>query len=150
MGQLLAAPLSKHTKLGGFIATRESSSKELLPDERVIELICDGALTTTLCSRRSRYLVRSVQAGSIILSTLGSLYWKTLWPNETSNSYKEKSSARMLLLIAILLLGGCAFVVPYGNFKEPYAVFGFWTGSAIMALGFVLAYFLPVLCSVSM
>lgn len=102
-------------------------------------------------SKISGTLSGSVKAGIIILSTLVSLYWQTLWRDSKAADQIETSSPqtfgatvafqRMLLwLSAILLVVGTVYTLPHGAFSQPSSVIQFWIGSAIMTAGFVLAW----------
>ncbi|ESA36788.1 glycosyl transferase [Leptolyngbya sp. Heron Island J] len=91
-------------------------------------------------SKISGTLVGSFKAGTIILSTLAALYWKTLWPSDAVDFSHEKRQPILLFLSTLLLLAGTVYILPYGNFKEPFAVPHFWVGSACMGSGFVLSW----------
>ncbi|WP_017296810.1 hypothetical protein [Nodosilinea nodulosa] len=46
----------------------------------------------------------------------------------------------LLSLSALLLVAGAALTSPYGEFKDPAALHRFWTGAAVMGVGFVLSW----------
>lgn len=94
-------------------------------------------------SKISGTIAGSFKAGTIILSTLVSLYWQTLWRTQeidTPQQNKPKHQPGLLFLSAFLLVAGTAYTVPHGAFSEPASVIHFWIGSAIMGAGFVLAW----------
>ncbi|MGD1951829.1 MAG: glycosyltransferase family 2 protein [Leptolyngbyaceae cyanobacterium] len=93
-------------------------------------------------SKISGTISGSFKAGIIILSTLATLYWQTLWRDSVVDSDKEKKQTVLLFLSTFLLLAGTVYLLPYGNFKEQFAVIHFWIGSAVMGVGFVLAWML--------
>ncbi|MBX2863015.1 MAG: glycosyltransferase family 2 protein [Leptolyngbyaceae cyanobacterium MAG.088] len=93
-------------------------------------------------SKISGTLSGSIKAGTIILTTLAALYWQTLWRQPVVESGTEKKQSILLFLSAFLLVVGTVYILPYGNFKEQFAVFHFWIGSAIMGAGFILAWML--------
>ncbi|NEQ49812.1 MAG: glycosyltransferase family 2 protein [Leptolyngbya sp. SIO3F4] len=92
-------------------------------------------------SKISGTISGSFKAGTIILSTLASLYWQNLWRGSTKDSPRANSRG-LLFLSAFLLLVGTVYTLPHGAFSEPASVIQFWIGSAIMAVGFVLAWML--------
>ncbi len=51
-----------------------------------------------------------------------------------------KPESRWVGLSALLLLLGCAWVIPHGDFRQMGTVPQFWLGSGIMGLGFVLSW----------
>ncbi|WP_228016497.1 glycosyltransferase family 2 protein, partial [Leptolyngbya ectocarpi] len=85
-----------------------------------------------------------IKAGTIILSTLVRLYWQSLWrgadPSEQASASPSSLQQVLLFISAVLLVAGSAYVVPYGDFRETAAVVHFWIGSAVMGLGFMLAW----------
>ncbi|MEM7794363.1 MAG: glycosyltransferase family 2 protein, partial [Cyanobacteria bacterium P01_C01_bin.118] len=93
-------------------------------------------------SKISGTLSGSFKAGTIILTTLTTLYWQTLWRGHVVESDAEKKQPIVLFFSAFLLVVGTVYILPYGNFKEQFAVFHFWIGSTIMAAGFILAWML--------
>ncbi|NEZ55780.1 glycosyltransferase family 2 protein [Adonisia turfae] len=81
----------------------------------------------------------SFKAGTIILSTLASLYWQNLWRGSDQES-AQANAPGLLWMSALLLVAGAVYTLPHGAFSEPSSVIQFWIGSAIMAAGFVLAW----------
>ncbi|MEM7065013.1 MAG: glycosyltransferase family 2 protein [Cyanobacteria bacterium P01_B01_bin.77] len=92
----------------------------------------------------------SIKAGTIILSTLVSLYWQSLWRGSAAaKQAAAPPGSRVLLFVsALLLLAGSAYIVPHGDFRETAAVVHFWIGSAVMGLGFMLAWSLRSLSGI--
>ncbi|MEM8612765.1 MAG: glycosyltransferase family 2 protein [Cyanobacteria bacterium P01_H01_bin.105] len=90
-------------------------------------------------SKISGTISGSFKAGTIILSTLVSLYWQNLWRNRDVDT-PQKNRPGLLFLSAILLVAGTAYTLPHGAFSEPASVIHFWIGSAIMGAGFILAW----------
>lgn len=84
-------------------------------------------------SKISGTLSGSVQAGTIILTTLGKLYLQRLWG-------KQKLEFSLKWLSSFLLLLGCIWIIPYGDFRQVEAVPQFLVGIAIMSVGFVLSW----------
>lgn len=77
-------------------------------------------------SKISGTLSGSIQAGVVILSTVGKLYLRRIkFPHP--------------LIPSLLLLVGAALILPYGDFSQPEAVPHFWLGIGVMSLGFILA-----------
>ena len=99
-------------------------------------------------SKISGTIVGSFKAGTTILSTLAYLYWQSLWRGTearllTQPQEKSADSQRILLFFsAMLLVVGSVYVLPHGDFRATASVIHFWIGSAIMGLGFALAWFL--------
>ncbi|MBT9311128.1 glycosyltransferase family 2 protein [Leptothoe kymatousa] len=92
-------------------------------------------------SKISGTLGGSIQAGTIILSTLTQLYWHNLWRGGATPN-PEKHQPGLLFLSAFLLVAGTIYTLPHGAFSEPTSVIHFWIGSAIMGVGFILAWML--------
>lgn len=88
-------------------------------------------------SKISGTLKGSLQAGSIILATLGKLYLQR-WQQ---NQKKLNAPFPILLLISslLLLLGGIC-ILPYGNFQQPGIIPKFLVGICVMSLGFAFSW----------
>ena len=84
-------------------------------------------------SKISGTLYGSIKAGTVILSTLGYLYWRRLGLDRWGNSL-------LLSLSALFLLLGTILIIPYGDFREVDAVPKFWLGTSIMSLGFICSW----------
>jgi glycosyltransferase involved in cell wall biosynthesis len=77
-------------------------------------------------SKISGSLKGSFQAGTIILSTLGSLFLK-----------KPSTHWILTILSALLILLGTGLMLPHGDFRIPGTVPDFLVGAGIASLGFV-------------
>ena len=82
----------------------------------------------------------SIQAGIVILSTLGKFYGHHL--KRKVQVEIEKRAEFWQWLSGILLLLGAIFILPHGDFRQPEAVPQFWSGIAVMGGGFVLSWLL--------
>ncbi|MEM9806195.1 MAG: glycosyltransferase family 2 protein, partial [Cyanobacteria bacterium P01_D01_bin.56] len=65
-------------------------------------------------SKISGTLFGSIKAGTIILSTLATLYWQNLWRGSPVDSNKEKNARGLLFLSAFLLIVGTVYTLPHG------------------------------------
>ncbi|WP_299491728.1 glycosyltransferase family 2 protein [Acaryochloris sp. IP29b_bin.137] len=90
-------------------------------------------------SKISGTIKGSIQAGSVILSTLVILYGQHLQLLYAKSPLQKFS----VWLSAILLMAGCAMIVPYGDFTQLGMVPPFWRGVSVMGLGFVVSWLLP-------
>lgn len=96
-------------------------------------------------SKISGTISGSIQAGAVILGTLGKLYWqrwRSSYPMVADSVPKRGSWQRLLHpgLSALLLLTGCLLVLPYGDFRQTESFIGFGFGIGIMGLGFALTW----------
>ncbi|ERT09700.1 glycosyl transferase 2 family protein [Lyngbya aestuarii BL J] len=90
-------------------------------------------------SKISGTLSGSLKAGTIILTTLGKLYSK----NRLENTKIEKIKVNypiLKVLSSLLLILGCFWIIPYGDFRQVGAVPQFWIGITLMSLGFILSW----------
>jgi glycosyltransferase involved in cell wall biosynthesis len=85
-------------------------------------------------SKISGTLKGSLQAGSVILTTLGTLYLHHL------QTRIRTQSSRLLWLSALLLVLGSVLIIPHGNFQQAGEVPHFWLGIGVMSAGFVLSW----------
>ena len=86
-------------------------------------------------SKISGTLKGSVNAGVVILGTLGKLYSASLAKRlETSVAQRV-----LLILSACLLLAGSLLMEPAGDFRRIGSVPDFLTGAALMSLGFLIS-----------
>ena len=92
-------------------------------------------------SKISGTISGSIQAGVIILTTLGKLYWRHF--QHLVRAEIEKREKFWQWLSGILLLLGTILILPHGDFRQPEAVPQFWSGIAVMSGGFVLSWILP-------
>lgn len=95
-------------------------------------------------SKISGTIKGSVQAGSVILSTLAILYGQHLQLLYAKSPLRKYS----VWLSAMLLIAGCAMIVPYGDFTQPGMVPPFWRGVSVMGLGFVMSWIVPQISKV--
>jgi glycosyltransferase involved in cell wall biosynthesis len=79
-------------------------------------------------SKISGTLSGSVQAGTIILMTLGKLY------------IKSQFQFILKILSSFLILLGCLWIMPHGNFQYPDNFKPFCTGVILMGIGFILTW----------
>ena len=87
-------------------------------------------------SKISGTIVGSIQAGTVILGTLGKLY------------LAKKPGINNLLLLwlsTLCLVVGALLALPYGDFRQPDHVVRFSQGMAIMGLGFIGSWWLKSL-----
>jgi glycosyltransferase involved in cell wall biosynthesis len=84
-------------------------------------------------SKISGTLWGSLQAGTIILMTLGKLYGKT------------KSQFFLKILSSFFLLLGCLWMMPHGDFRQPENFQPFCLGVVLMGLGFILSWKIQVI-----
>ncbi len=85
-------------------------------------------------SKISGTISGSLQAGVIILSTLGKLYLRKC--RIIINQYPHL----LFFCSAFLLILGTLLIIPYGDFREVTAVPLFWRGIIVMGLGFILSW----------
>lgn len=97
-------------------------------------------------SKISGTLSGSIQAGVVILSTLGQLYSRRL----TSPPQPASSSQPIhwLWLSTILLIAGCALMAPYGDFASVDSFQRFGLGATVLGLGFILSWLIQRLSAV--
>ena len=89
-------------------------------------------------SKISGTISGSFKAGTIILSTLGKLYFSRF---TKSPRHPVSSSPRLLIcLSALLLIFGAIIALPYGDFRQPENVINFGYGMGVMCLGFILSW----------
>jgi hypothetical protein len=84
-------------------------------------------------SKISGTLSGSIQAGSVILGTIAQLHgrrWAT-W---------VKSESPLLWLSSLLILLGCGWLMPNGDFRQLDAMPQFCIGASILGIGFVLSW----------
>ncbi|MGF1493680.1 MAG: glycosyltransferase [Microcoleaceae cyanobacterium] len=97
-------------------------------------------------SKISGTLKGSIKAGTVILSTLGWLYGKRLQMQirqhltQFGQQFSLRSSQNSLLWFsAALILVGCLWMQPHGDFLQLGTVEQFWIGSILMGIGFLLS-----------
>ncbi|MEM8829663.1 MAG: glycosyltransferase family 2 protein [Cyanobacteria bacterium P01_G01_bin.19] len=89
-------------------------------------------------SKISGTISGSFQAGTIILSTLGKLYFSSRL--RKGKELKERRNQWLLWLSSLFLLVGALAILPYGDFRQAENVVRFGYGIGIMSLGFVLSW----------
>ena len=88
-------------------------------------------------SKISGTILGSLQAGTIILTTLSKLYLQAI----KNKKLKTKNPGKVCLwLSVILLLIGAVMTLPYGDFRNPENVVSFGYGMGIMSLGFICSW----------
>ncbi len=127
--------------------TVEMQARAVECDLRICELPVNYLPRQGGRSKISGTVTGSFKAGTIILSTLARLYWQTLWRGtdqecapQSQKKITNRSQQILLFLSAVLLVAGSVYVLPYGDFRATTSVIHFWVGSAIMGVGFVLAW----------
>ena len=96
-------------------------------------------------SKISGTISGSIQAGTIILTTLGKLYLSQsrVKSQESRVKSQELNSGRNLTwlwLSVLFLLIGAVMIAPYGDFRQPENVLRFGYGIAVMCLGFIFSW----------
>ena len=84
-------------------------------------------------SKISGTIAGSFKAGTIILNTLGKLYFASV-------RGERKKNQLLVWLSALLLLIGAIITMPYGDFRQPENVISFGYGISVMCLGFILSW----------
>ena len=86
-------------------------------------------------SKISGTLSGGIRAGTMILSTLGKLYWRRFL------SPPLFPPSPCLWLSSLLLFLGCFWIIPHGDFlNQAEAVPNFWLGAGLMGLGFICSW----------
>ena len=93
-------------------------------------------------SKISGTIKGSFQAGSIILTTLGKLYFSARLKNPHPDREKSqgKRNRPLLWLSVFFLLVGALLTAPYGDFRDFANVVNFGYGVAVMSLGFIFSW----------
>jgi len=104
-------------------------------------------------SKISGTLSGSFKAGTIILGTLGKLYWQKHSKSNSSTSLTQQQmlepQSRYWLWISVLCLSiGAVMISPYGDFRQPANVINFGYGIGVMCLGFICSWKLKSLSKV--
>jgi hypothetical protein len=98
-------------------------------------------------SKISGTLSGSVQAGIVILSTLGKLYSRR-WQAPRPKPPPQKLQELWLWLSTILLISGCALTAPHGDFSTVESFNRFGLGITIVGLGFIASWLVQHLSSI--
>ncbi|MBP0006711.1 MAG: glycosyltransferase family 2 protein [Cyanobacteria bacterium SBC] len=122
----------------GFGWTVEMQVKAVECGLRVVEIPVGYRRRQGGRSKISGTIAGSLQAGSVILSTLGGLFLRRLW-----YSFRSQPNLALSIVSAALVLIGCAAIAPNGDFRQAEAVVGFGWGIAVMSAGFFLSLALP-------
>jgi hypothetical protein len=132
--------------------TLEMQVRALEHRVRILELPVPYRTRRGGTSKISGNLWGSVQAGRVILQTLGALYLHRLFRYIRSAMISDRptaiappfraiqqtcSSAFGMVAIALLILVGCGLMMPFGDFREPEAVPRLWFALGFMGLGFM-------------
>jgi hypothetical protein len=91
------------------------------------------------CSKISGTVLGSIQAGAIILSTLAALYAQKLW------RLICLGSSLLVGLSSLLILAGCIWLMPSGDFRQTETMPQFWLGISLISLGFVFSWGIRVI-----
>lgn len=87
-------------------------------------------------SKISGTITGSIQAGTIILGTLGKLYWQK---SPKSNS-KLTATSPVVYAGGLLIILAALWLIPYGDLGKPRIYASFALGMAVMSLGFALSW----------
>ncbi|MEL6928129.1 MAG: glycosyltransferase family 2 protein [Cyanobacteria bacterium J06600_6] len=126
----------------GFGWTVEMQVRAVELDLKIIEIPVNYRPRQGGKSKISGTISGSFQAGTIILSTLGKLYWQKFFARRKRSSQKQSSTAinYSLWISALCLLIGTVAISPYGDFRQAGNVLKFGYGSALMCLGFIVSW----------
>jgi glycosyltransferase involved in cell wall biosynthesis len=119
----------------GFGWTVEMQVRAIEEDLKVWEIPVNYRPRQGGKSKISGTISGSIQAGTIILSTLGKLY---LSRQSRNRGQTNKLHNQIFFWLSILLLViGAIVISPYGDFRQPDNVIHFGYGIAVMCLGFI-------------
>ena len=147
----------------GFGWTVEMQARAVDCELRICELPVNYRPRQGGQSKISGTLSGSSKAGTIILTTLATLYGRTLWgrqsmgvevpdivsrqdvsqPDDPTEKVEllDQLTPYLLFISTVLLIAGSVWSLPHGDFlNEPTAVPQFWWGMGFMGVGFVLAW----------
>ncbi len=100
-------------------------------------------------SKISGTLSGSIQAGIVILSTLGQLYSRRAQlPSSEPSILPQKSHPVWLWLSTILLIAGCAIIAPHGGFSSVESFNRFNLGVIVLGSGFILSWLIKRLSAI--
>ncbi|MGB7415006.1 MAG: glycosyltransferase family 2 protein, partial [Thermosynechococcaceae cyanobacterium] len=93
-------------------------------------------------SKISGTLSGSIQAGVVILTTLGQLYRRRWQTPQASDATDENTAPPKfwLWLSTLLLIAGCALTAPYGDFHSVDSFTRFGLGIVVLSLGFMVSW----------
>ena len=147
----------------GFGWTVEMQVRAIEEDLKICEIPVNYRPRQGGKSKISGTIAGSFKAGTIILGTLGKLYFfseagkrertkarhalesvasEAVEPAKRVAACKGKREENQFLLwlSVLLLLIGAVIIMPYGDFRQPENVINFGYGIALMSLGFVLSW----------
>jgi len=125
----------------GFGWTVEMQVRAVEEGLKISEVIVNYRQRQGGKSKISGTISGSIQAGTIILSTLGKLYLSRS-AREKGKKKAEQGNLNLLWLwLSVLcLLIGAAMIAPSGDFRQPETVIKFGYGIAVMCLGFIFSW----------
>ena len=123
----------------GFGWTVEMQARAVELDLKIREIPVNYRRRQGGKSKISGTLSGSIKAGTIILATLGKLYFTRPFKNDKKEDFCGNYPFLKLLSSALLILG-CIWMIPYGDFRQVGAVPQFWIGVAIVSLGFIFSW----------
>lgn len=112
----------------GFGWTVEMQARAIELGLRVREIPVNYCRRRGGRSKISGTLSGSLRAGTVILSTLGRLY------------FRYRGDAVLTGFAALFLILGCLWMLPYGDFRAPGAVPQLGIGAGLMGVGFALSW----------
>jgi len=120
----------------GFGWTVEMQVRAIEEDLNICEIPVNYRPRQGGKSKISGTISGSFQAGTIILTTLGRLYFSF----RAEERRKGKRNQVLLWVSALLLLIGAVMILPYGDFRDAENVIRFGYGVRVMCLGFVFSW----------
>ncbi|NJO78943.1 MAG: glycosyltransferase family 2 protein [Cyanobacteria bacterium RM1_2_2] len=114
----------------GFGWTVEMQARAVELNLRICELSVNYLPRQGGTSKISGTLSGSIRAGVVILQVIGQLYWRR-W---------RGGKPAVLLCSALLLLLGCIWLTPHGDFRQVAVFSGFWIGVSLICGGFALSW----------
>ena len=129
----------------GFGWTVEMQVRAVEEKLRIVEIPVNYRPRQGGKSKISGTIVGSFQAGTIILSTLGKLYWQSSNRDSTPPPYIKQRLLKprysyVLWISALCLVIGAIMTAPYGNFGQPANLINFGYGIGVMCLGFICSW----------
>ena len=127
----------------GFGWTVEMQVRAIELGLKIIELPVNYRHRQGGKSKISGTIKGSFQAGAIILSTLGKLYWRKQTNLKRFDNGQPSLNSKfnyLLWISALCLLIGAVAISPYGDFRHPANVVNFGYGIAVMCVGFICSW----------
>jgi hypothetical protein len=122
----------------GFGWTVEMQARAVELHLRICELTVNYRPRQGGKSKISGTLSGSIKAGAVILQVIAQLYWRR-W---------QRSPSAALLCSAFLVLMGCVWLAPHGDFRQVSVFPGFWAGVGLISVGFVISWKIRVIDAV--